>query len=327
MVVAILIICVVATVALTVDFDELRTTSGTPKYDYLGGAYLALHSMNETIYNNITGDYRPYYENLTDEEYDWIFGNLPSFPQDFFSIVKLIYEGKLADYDRIDETIWKQPEFYVGWFTSYSTAYPRNPENTWAVEGWSFFPMIKEVSVKKGNIINTTCYLRSGYGVEAYQGMIVRPYLPDSAKNIYGNPIFNQSDLVSSYFKPRITNPDDSIYLSFKDDLTYTNVNPSDWMIVFKPTYSIIKDKYGNFLQYSGFPEDWVRLVYLEVEIADNTPSGDYVVAFDVDAPCFEINQEYYYAKNHEYYGSYYHPVSQIAKSNKPVYQLIIRVE
>ena len=302
-------------------------TTGKPKYDYLGGAYLALHEMNETYFNNITSDYRPLYQNLSDKEYDWIFKNLPSFPQDFFSVVSLVYEGKVADYDRIDKNYWMQPEFYVGWFNSYSTAYPRNRPDMWAVEGWSFFPMLKEVSASKGSKITTTCYLRSGYGVEAYQGLIVRPYLPESAKNIYGQVLFNQSGDASKYLNVRITNNDDLLYDSFKDSLNYDNVNNSDWMLIFKPTYSITKDKYGEFMQYTGFPEDWVHLVFLEVDIADDTPSGDYVVAFQVDPPCFEINQEYYYSKEHEYFGSYYYPVSQIAKSNKPVYQLIIRVE
>lgn len=320
-------LCVVAIASTTIDWDELPRTTGRAKYDYLGGAYLALHRMNETYYNNVTGDYRPLYENLSDKEYEWIFGNLPSFPQDFFSVVKLVYEGKVADYDRIAEEYWMQPEFYVGWFNTYSTSYPRNRPDMWAVEGWSFFPILKEVIAKKGSTIVTTCYLRSGYGIETYQGLIIHPYLPESAKNIYGKVLFNQSGLASSYIKPRITNPDDVLYDSFKNSLDYSNVGDSDWMLIFEPTYSIVRDKYGEFMQYTGFPSNWVYLVYLEVEISEDTPSGDYVVAFQVDPPCFEINQEYYYAKDHEYFGSYYYPVSQIARSNKPVYQLIVRVE
>ena len=187
--------------------------------------------------------------------------------------------------------------------------------------------MLKEVSVSKGSTITTTCYLRSGYGIEAYQGMIIHPFLPDAAKNIYGNILFNQSDSASSYLKPRITNPDDLLYDSFKDSITYNNVEDIDWMLIFEPTYSILRDKHGGFIQYTGFPSDWVHLVFLEVDIADDTPSGDYVVAFQVGPPCFEVNQEYYYSRDREYFGSYYYPVSQIAKSNKPVYQLIIRVE
>ena len=301
--------------------------SGGPRHDYTGGATINFHDIDGTSFNDVTGDYRPEYDNLTDVEYEWVFGNLPSFPSDFFDIVNLIYEGKYIKYEEISENYWKQPEFFVGWFNCYSRNYPNNDPDMWAVEGYSFFPLIKEISVGRGQTIESNCYFRSGYGVETYQGLVVKPYFPSSGKDMLGRDLFEQPDDVSNYISVSIINPDDKIYESFKNDITYDNVGDSDWFVVFKPTYTVVNDKYGEFIQYMGFYDDWVRLLTLQIDIDENTPSGEYVIGLEIEPPCFEINQEYYFSMDHEYFGMYYYPVSQLAKSNIPSYQLILVIE
>jgi len=329
-VVSTIIICGVSIAAYTT-FTGVNifspTSLGGPRHDYTGGATINFHDMDDTTYNNITGDYRPTYSNLSDDEYEWIFDDLPSFPDDFFDIVKLIYEGKFVKFEDLADNYYLQPEFYVGWFGIYTNNYPENDPDMWAVEGYGFFPLIKEISVGRGQTFESNCYFRTAFGVETYQGLVIRPYFPATGKDMLGRDLFTQSEDVGDYLNVKITNPDDKLYTSFKDEIMYDNVADSDWMVVLKPTYTVLNDKYGNFLRYKGFYDDWVRLLTIQIDVAENTPPGEYVVALEVLPPCFEINQEYYFSTSREYYGMYYHPVSQIAKSNIPNYQLIIVVE
>lgn len=299
---------------------------GTPRYDYTGGVAMSHIDYMPPVYNDITGDYRPVYEGMSDEEYDWIFSDLPELKKDFFSIAKLIQEGKITDYGRVSECYWKQPEFYVGWFGSVDIYLNNNP-NTWITEGYGCYPSIKECTAKKGTTIDVNTYFKTGFATESYQGIIIRPYFPDSALNLLGNIIFEQPENPEQYLTISISNPDDSLYNSFKDKIPETNVMPSDWMTILKPTYQTINDNYDNFIQYKGFPSDWARLLNISVDISSNTPTGDYVVAIKIVSPCFYINQEYYFSTEHEYYGGAYIPGGNIYKTSVPHFQLMLHIE
>ena len=66
------------------DFSDLIHEPGTPRYNYTGGVGMSQIDYMSPVYNNATGDYRPVYQNMSDEEYEWIFGELPEFKRDFF---------------------------------------------------------------------------------------------------------------------------------------------------------------------------------------------------------------------------------------------------
>lgn len=334
-IVAVVVLCFIGTASAIIFtssenesfLDMIQQKKGEPRYDYTGGSELFPVEFREKVWNNITGDFRPNYPNMTNEEYAWIFGNLPPFPEDFFSITELVYEGKIADFSRITEEYWKQPEFYTAWFSLYEPKYLRNNPGSWCPEGYGCFPLIKEGYVDKGVTMRIDTFFRTGFAVEAYQGLILRPYMPKEAKNVMGNTLFEQSDSVEKYFNYHITNPDNAIFTSFKDSISSNNVLEKDWFTVLEPTYSLILDKYGNFVQYQGFPEDWVQIVTLEIDVAPDTPTGDYVFAFKIEEPCYHINQEFYYSIDHEYYGSKYNPVGRMFKTDIPHFQLILHVQ
>lgn len=301
---------------------------GNPRYDYVGGGALYGMDYPKPTYNNITGDYRPKYYGMEDYQYEWIFGKLPEFKEDFFSIVELIYEGKITDYARVSENYWKQPEFYTSWAQLYNKTYINNDPNSWAPEGYGCFPLIKEGTATRGDTVEVNTYFKTSFGVEAYQGLIVRPYFPTEALNILGRPLFEQNpEEVSKYLSISILNPDDELYENFKDSISYTNVEPNDWFVVLDPTYQDIYDEYGNWIKFEGFPKDWVKLLRLEVDIAENTPPGDYVVGIEIETPCFEINQEYYFSLEHEYYGKRYNPGGSLYRTLVPHFQFILHVE
>jgi len=306
--------------------DYLIDNPGSPKYNYRQGATLVPGEYREPVYNEITDDYRPVYEGLPEEKYEIIFGELPEFPKDFFSITKLIYEGKIKDYGRIDEKYWKQPEFYSGWFNSINDTYIDNDPTMWMPEGYGIFPLIKEVTVDSGKTIRVDAYLRTGFGTEAYQGVIFRPLFPTHGKAITGDKLFEQPKNAQDYISCKIINPDNSIYNGFKDNILYSNVGEEDWFVVLKPTYQLIINKDGTTIE-KGFQNDWVRLLQLEVDISKDTPEGTYCIAIQPYTPCFDINQEFYFSKEHEYYGALYYPGGGFLRTKTPHFQLILEVK
>jgi hypothetical protein len=218
-----------------------------------------------------------------------------------------------------------QPEFYSSWFDCVGYSYIRNDPKIWTPEGYGVFPMIKEVYANAGKTITVNAYLRTGYGVEAYQGLILKPYFPENAKSLSGEILFEQPENADKHLSTKIINPDNSIYESFKDDIYVDNVEEQDWFVVLNPTYSITRNDDGTFTE-SGFPDDWIRMIELEVTIPEDTPKGTYCIAIKSDVPCFYINQEFYLSEDHEYYGALYFPAGTIRKSNVPHFQLVLNV-
>lgn len=326
-IIAIALVCVVCVYLdssssnIPIDYNAKGTI-----YDYTEGVSMDPVKYLEPVYNDITNDFRPMYKDMTNEQYGYFFGELPEFKQDFFTIAQLVFDGKVTDYARLSENYWKQPEFYPGWFTSVESEYINNDPDRWSPEGYGCYPAIKEINVRRGSDIIVNTYLKTGYATEAYQGLVVKPLLPNVAKSLRGNIIFDQPKDADKYLKVSIDNADDALYESFKDKLFYINVNEEDWMIILKPTYQLLKDKYGNVLGEQGFPNDWVRILEYSIGIADNTPPGDYVACIDIVPPCFEINQEFYFSAEHEYYGALYNPGGHIHRTSIPHFQVILHV-
>ncbi len=299
---------------------------GTASYEYQQGVEVFPGIYLETSFNDYTQDFRPLYPNMTEEQYAYFFSELPEFPEDFFSISQLVFDGLLTDYSRISSEYWKQPEFYNGWFSSVNTSYINNDPRMETVEGYGCYPAIKEITVNKGKTVTVNCYLHAAYGVERYQGLIIHPYLPDSAISLRGTTLFEQQETVNSYLSVSITNPDNPIYESFKSTLPYNNVGEEDWFLIFKPTYQLLFDKYNEPIAESGFSLDWTRIVELEIDIDPSTPSGDYVIALEMLTPCFEINQEFYFSTSHDYYGTKYQPAGGYYKTSTPHFQCILHI-
>jgi len=295
-------------------------------YNYQEGVAVTPGQYRDAVFNDITGDYRPIYPGLTDEQYNEFFGQLPEFKKDFFQISKLVYDGKVTDYARLSSDYWLQPEFYPGWFTSVNNSYINNDPAMWTPEGYGCYPAIKEISVQRGSDVEVNTYFKAGYATESYQGIVVKPYLPAAAVSLRGNTLFSQPDNAKDFLNVHIDNPDNPIYETFKSEITHSNVDPEDWFVVLKPTYQLLTDKYGAVTGESGFPSDWVRLLKLNIDISPETPPGDYIVAINIVPPCFEINQEFYFSIEHAYYGSFYHPSGGFHRTNIPHFQVVMHI-
>jgi len=303
----------------------LNNNERMTSYDYTEGVIVAPGEYLDPVFNDLTGDFRPTYVGMSDEQYEF-FSDLPEFKQDFFTIAQLVFDGKVTDYARLSENYWKQPEFYPGWFGIIEKSYINNDPLMWTPQGYGCYPAIKEVSVNKGSSVTVNTYFRTGFATESYQGLVIKPILPDTAISLRGNVVFEQPKDADKYLTVSIGNADNAIYDSFKDNLFYDNVEDEDWMIILKPTYQLLLDKYGVVTGEQGFPNDWVRVIEYNIDIASDTPSGDYVCAIDIITPSFLINQEFYLSTDHEYFGSLYYPAGGFHKSSMPHFQAILHI-
>lgn len=129
---------------------------------------------------------RPQYEGISPE----VFADLPSYPENFALMKRNFYDSQIRDFERIQDTYWKQPEWYptwqknTGWFT-------RHDFKRWGVHGYGTFPSQISYSVTNmsaGDTINIYTYLHTSYGIETWQGVKVRLIYNESLFSIRAEP-------------------------------------------------------------------------------------------------------------------------------------------
>jgi len=275
-------------------------------------------------YNPITKDYRPKY-NLTEQQFKDIFGELPKFPKDLFETRNLFFNGILKDISRLNESYWKQPEFYAGWtdkllykfYVNYSAM-------KWTPYGVGCFPEVVNYEVLPGSEFTTTTIIHTDFGIDSYQGMILYYYFPRYAKNMRGEKVFEQNvENAKKYIHVEILQPDnDPTFEVIKQRLEkegkYVGINENERFILFPPTRYIM----GNGT-VKGFPSDWAKKLVVKIKVDKNCPKDFYVVAFDFRPPSMAVNTEFYWIYKMRYVWQY--PL--IIKKAFPFFQIIICVK
>lgn len=275
-------------------------------------------------YNPITDDYRPHY-NLTEQQFKDIFGELPKFPRDLFEVRNLFFDGILKDISRLNESYWKQPEFYAGWsdkllyklYVNYSTM-------MWTPYGIGCFPEVVNYEVLPGSEFEVTTIMHTDFGVDSYQGMVLYYHFPKYAKNMRGQVVFEQNvENARKYIHVEIVEPDnepifESIKTKLESEGKYVGVSDNERFILFKPTRYILA---SNKIQ--GFPSDWAKKLVVKVKVDKNCPKDFYVIAFDFKPPAPAVNTEFYWVYKLRYVWQY--PV--MVKKEFPFFQITIAVK
>jgi len=274
-------------------------------------------------YNPITGDYRPKY-NLTEQQFKDIFGDLPKFPKDLFETRNLFFNGILKDISRLNESYWKQPEFYAGWtdkllyklYINYSTM-------LWTPYGVGCFPEIVNYEVLPGSEFTVTTIVHTDFGVDSYQGMVLYYHFPKYAKNMKGENVFEQNvENAKKYIHVEILEPENDptfevIRQKLEKEGKYVSISENERFILFPPTRYIL----GNGT-VKGFPYDWAKKLVVKIKVDKNCPKDFYVVAFDFKPPSQTVNTEFYWIYKMRYVWQY--PL--IIKKAFPFFQIIITV-
>jgi len=274
-------------------------------------------------YNPITGDYRPKY-NLTEQQFKDIFGDLPKFPKDLFETRNLFFDGILKDISRLNESYWKQPEFYAGWtdkllykmYVNYSTM-------LWTPYGVGCFPEIVDYEVLPGSEFTVTTIIHTDFGIDSYQGMVLYYHFPKYAKNMKGENVFEQNvENAKKYIHVEILEPENDptfeiIRQKLEKEGKYVGVSENERFVLFPPTRYIL----GNG-SVKGFPYDWAKKLVVKIKVDKNCPKDFYVVAFDFRPPSQTVNTEFYWIYKMRYIWQY--PL--VVKKAFPFFQIIITV-
>lgn len=95
-------------------------------------------------------------------------------PERFDLVKRNFYDSQIDDFTRIDEAIWKRPEFYPTWERSGITNYINHDYTRWAVFGYGFFPGEQSWTARnmtEGDTLTYHTFLHTSWGVETWQGM------------------------------------------------------------------------------------------------------------------------------------------------------------
>ncbi|RLF95909.1 hypothetical protein DRN52_03380 [Thermococci archaeon] len=274
------------------EIPQSLTGTFVPPPAYIKGRNFTFPYYENLELNPLTGDYRPRYKNLTDEEYKNLFKDLPKFPKNFYVFLKAYYEGKISDITRLSENYWKQPEFY-GFDQIYVDRYyvpeKRNP-NLWTPRGFGVFPGIACRQVKAGDTVTINFFIHTSPGVEACQVLELIPILPPRAYNIIGEVMFEQPSNAEKYFDLAILNKDEIYKERIEPKLEdIYKIPESHGIILLPPTLYWVDGK-----QY-GFPPSYLQMIDLQIKVHPDTPKGRYVIGLNITEPNRKIQEEYYW--------------------------------
>jgi len=281
------------------------------------------------IWNELTKDYRPRWTGCSDKEYIQIFKDLPKMPKDFYQKYELFMKGQLTDYDRLEAEYWKQPEFYGLDQSSFNNFINRNP-TMWRPGQIGCKPGFRYMELKPGAEVEISTFFHTSItGAQAYLGTVLYAHMPDSAKRLDGEIIYNQSENADKYFEYKIIEPiNNEIFesASFQNKIEgkYVNVEDDERIILFEPSYKL-NDVEGEKV-IIGFQPNWTYKVTTWIHVKNNCPSGNYVVAVDYENPSNVIAEEYNWViTSYPYYGSY-QPGFREWYPSAPYFQILITV-
>jgi len=208
-----------------------------------------------------------------------VFRNLPPVPEDWSAARYAFENGKYYILRAVEPAYYKQPEMYGDWDTlgiGYLKYGKRGCQN-----GYFATPGAQRISTKKGASVETYVLVRSSFCA----GM------PQSFK------------LNTSYPRNGITD----------DGIKYEQ-NP----LVVKDYITVAYSPSGMVLgkSYPVFDADWVQKVRVTVDVADDTPSGIYVVSVGTD-----------YYKPFLFFGNELNDQAYKSKGGSKLFDLILAVD
>ena len=260
---------------------------GRPTSDFIGGTIVQGPLQFQPTQNQCTGDYRyDYGLNCTSQKF--IFGNLPFFHADTYSVANHTYQSFLTggtwDISSVTSDYWLQPEFYPSWREDIpGKMLTPGPYHT--PQGFGMYPWIRAWTVPACSAaaqgqqsLDGTFLLHAGWGVDNWQGFGMYAFFPDAAINLNGTVHFSQDPAYAAqHVNLTVTAAEDDYYTgtlaknkSFQPVSYPSNAIPgSGRAIVLGPTDNLV---------FPGFHKDWAQTVVLSVRLAGVQPGDRFVI-------------------------------------------------
>ena len=250
-------------------------------------------------YNPCLEDYRPTYgAGCVDQ--GSIFGALPLVPADMVDVSDRVFRNAqgFITMARITDSYWRNPEFYPGWSQDhFDDVYMTDRSGIVTPIGFGAYPSITQVVTRPtAETWTFTFFLKDGWGLTHWQGMVLDIYLPPTALRANfdepllddaGNPV-TQDTGVAAGMNPRFAFANDPVYEAFESDLLFP-LEADQRMVVLEPNYP-------------SFHPGWARAITVEVDLGA-LPQGTWFFLVQADVPTQEIGELYFYE-----YGNFYQP-------------------
>ncbi|MEE9197351.1 MAG: hypothetical protein V3U45_04340 [bacterium] len=284
--------------ALTLPPAAQGPAPGEGEFDY--GETLIQGPLQYTpSYNACTNDYRPTY-GATCSDQGTIFSPLPQVPADMADVSDRVFRNAqgFITMGRITESYWDNPEFYPGWSqTHFDNVYMTDRSDIVTPIGFGAYPSITQVVTRQTSDTWTfTFFLKDGWGLTHWQGMVLDIYLPPTALmanfdepllDEAGNPV-TQDTAIAAGMNARFAFAHDPVYQSFEPDLLFP-LEADQRMVILEPNYP-------------SFRTGWVRAITVDVDLGA-LPQGTWFFLVKAALPTPEIGELYFFE-----YGNFYQP-------------------
>ncbi len=239
---------------------------------------------------------------------DFVFKNLPPFPENFIKIQREICYQRIEDlsfYDKVGVDIGKyyiQPEIIgaadctflfdetgLQFYAGYEENQPVKIDYPGQI-GYGAYPALFYRKIEKGGgKVNVTTFFHSSWGIMTYQGFNLVAIYPSNG-NFKGQSLEQNPDTVKNYINAKVLNNE----------------------FVLEPTWPI-------------FSSNWTRRVDIVLDVSPDTPPGKYYIAIIPGPISKEKQYEYmlaYYWSNFIFVGS-----SSFSVIGEPPIQILIEIE
>ncbi len=284
--------------ALTLPQEDRSTVPGQEEFDY-GGKIIHGPLQYTPNYNPCTDDYRPDYGADCDKLKN-TFGELPKVPADMADVSNRVFRNVqgFITLGRVPKTYWQNPEFYPGWSQAhFDEVYTKDRGDIVTPIGFGAYPSITQIVTKERTDTWTfSFFLKDGWGVTHWQGMVLSIELPEVALkanfqepllNDEGNPV-TQDVTRAAAMNPTFAIANDPVYQTFEKELLLP-LDETQRMLVLGPNYP-------------SFGPGWVRAITIEVDLGA-LPKGTWFFIVKAEIPSQEIGELYFYE-----YGHFYQP-------------------
>ncbi|MBD3260058.1 hypothetical protein GF371_05540 [Candidatus Woesearchaeota archaeon] len=220
-----------------------------------------------------------------------MFKELPKFPKDFYRVRTLVRIGRIADLENLEPRYWLQPEFFPEFEKIGVPLLLDAPTDRWGAYGISSYPGDSIANIVAGDTLDLYFFIKSSYLVETYQGVHLVPKFPQNAEIPEG-----------------VTFPDGTKEVLNPEDVEdYFDIEISPNPFILEPNFPIY--------QVNG-----TRKIQVKITPREDTPLGNYVIAFDTGEVPEEKEQEW----QRQYLNLY--ASGSMTKIERPYYQVYFTV-
>lgn len=190
-----------------------------------------------------------------------MFKELPPLPQDFWEVDERFYRGEITDFVELNESYWKQPEFYPTFENNLD--FIRSPRGgVIYAYGVGAYPGDMGVDVFPDVEFSVATFFYSSWLVETYQGMGFGVEFPSRAE-------IPTPDLQGINFTVT-QNPEEA--------KKYFNVTFDPPLYVIGPSAPV-------------FHENWTMKLKMNIIVKNETPKGVYIIGVNAVAPPIEYSE------------------------------------